>query len=370
MDIYTEGKARIRAGNAFLNEKARVSRDVSVAYVSVFKSGGSNLADMTAATGIRCIRYGLESGITSLTAIEINRGAYLSLRANLAANRIRAKSFNKSIQEFANTADDRFDFVDLDPFGGISPYIFDLMKISRSGTHLMATATDTAVLCGADRKACMRIYSARPIHNELCHESAVRIMLAYIARQAAQFNFGIRVRFSFLDKHYIRTFVELEHGAKKALGSIETMGHLYYCHRCGSARIGYGIIAEGIACENCKKRKGAYGSTAYGPMWLGPLMERYAAERMRRFLERNDGMSEASGLVKMIGEEPYVPFYYRIPTVTRRLGIGSVSPRLVLEELRERGFSASYTHMSDYSIKTDADISDVTSCVEKAAERS
>jgi tRNA (guanine26-N2/guanine27-N2)-dimethyltransferase len=84
------------------------------------------------------------------------------------------------------------------------------MKIAGNGTELMVTATDTAVLCGADREACMRLYDSRPIHNELCHESGMRTMVGYIARTAAQFNFGIKVALSFSYMHYIRAFVRLE----------------------------------------------------------------------------------------------------------------------------------------------------------------
>ena len=31
------------------------------------------------------------------------------------------------------------------------------------------------------------------MHNELCHETGMRIMIGYIARTAAQFNLGIDV---------------------------------------------------------------------------------------------------------------------------------------------------------------------------------
>ena len=64
------------------------------------------------------------------------------------------------------------------------------MKITNDGARLMVTATDVAVLCGADSKACMRLYDSKPIHNELCHESGMRVMIGYIARMLANSDLG------------------------------------------------------------------------------------------------------------------------------------------------------------------------------------
>jgi len=88
----------------------------------------------------------------------------------------------------------------------------------------MVTATDVAVLCGADSKACMRLYDSKPIHNELCHESGMRVMIGYVARVAAQFGLGTDVELSVSYMHYMRTFIRFTHGAAAAYGSLAKMG--------------------------------------------------------------------------------------------------------------------------------------------------
>ncbi len=213
--MYKEGSAAIKyTKDSFLNPEARISRDISAAFVSALAEKGSSIVDSTAATGIRGIRYYNESGSKKVVFLDMNRKAFASLKKNVVSNKVKGTVLNKSIQEFANTTKDKFDFIDLDPFGGVTPYIYDLMKMSRGGTYLMVTATDTAVLCGADYRACVRLYDARPMHNELCQEVALRLLIGYITRIAAQFNFGVEVVLSFSYLHYMRVFLRLRHGPR------------------------------------------------------------------------------------------------------------------------------------------------------------
>lgn len=71
----------------------------------------------------------------------------------------------------------------------------------------------------------------------------------------------------------------------------------------------------------------------------------------------------------MIGEELDVPLYYSVPKMTKKLGIGSVSPDLAMSALKERGFAASKTHMHDSCIKTDARIKDIEGIVARLWSR-
>ncbi len=355
MRMYTEGKARIRdSGKAFLNPVGKASRDLSVAYVKLLAERGSTLVDATAATGIRAIRYAKESGIRKPTILEINPTAYGAMRPNLTLNRVKADARNVSVQEFANTTDKRFDFIDLDPFGGITPYIFDLMKITNDDARLMVTATDTAVLCGADAKACMRLYDSKPIHNELCHESGMRVMIGYVARVAAQFGFGIDVELSVSYMHYMRSFIRLSHGAGAAYNSLAKMGYLKYCDRCCNRETEVGFLPKVTECGGCRTRMAAYGR-----MWMGGIKDQKVVDRLHSALKDDEGKKEAARLVSVIKEELDVPFYYDIPRLTKKVGMGSVSPYRVADALRKKGFKVSQTHMHKSSLKSDAGLGDV-----------
>ena len=282
------------------------------------------------------------------------------MKSNITLNKIKADARNESVQGFANTTDRRFDFIDLDPFGGITPYIFDLMKITNDGARLMVTATDVAVLCGADSKACMRLYDSKPIHNELCHESGMRVMIGYVARVAAQFGFGIDVELSVSYLHYMRSFIRLTHGATAAYGSLAKMGYLRYCDKCRNREVETGFLPKAVECKNCGARMAAYGR-----MWMGAIKEQKVVDKLNSMLDGDEGKKEAAKLVSVIKEEVEAPFYYHIPTLTKRYRIGSVSPRAVAERLSKLGYKTSFTHMEGSAIKTDAGLEYVVSRIKK-----
>ncbi len=357
--MYTEGKAKINdSGKAFLNPKGKASRDLSVAYVSLLAKKGSKLIDGTSATGIRGIRYALESKVKNPVSLEINPEVFKELKANLKSNKVKSEALNLSIQEFCNTTKEHFDFIDLDPFGGISPYIFDLMKIVNDDCRLMVTATDTAVLCGADGKACMRIYDSKPIHNEICHEGGMRLMIGYITRIAAQFGIGVDVELSISYMHYMRSFIRFTIGAEPAYSSMARMGYLKYCDSCRNRQTDPGFIPKDGMCANCKGKMATYGR-----MWLGELKDQKIVDSLYKTIEKDEDKKEAAKLLDVIRSELDAPFYYHIPTLTKKYKLGSVSPYGVAERLSKMGYRTSMTHMRNSSIKTDAGLKEVMAAI-------
>jgi tRNA (guanine26-N2/guanine27-N2)-dimethyltransferase len=357
--MYKEGRAAIRyTKDCFLNPDALVSRDISAAFVSMFGGKKSSILDATSATGIRGIRYYLESRARNVSFLEMNKKAFGSLKKNVSYNKVKSSIFQESVQEFANRDVGKFDFIDLDPFGGITPYVYDLMKISKGGTYLMITATDTAVLCGADHKACIRLYDAKPMHNELCHEVGSRIMVGYVARVAAQFNFGIDVLLCFSYLHYIRAFIQLRHGPQEAFNSLKKLGYAYYCNKCLDRGIYSSFLPRANSCSICRN-----ALELSGRMWTGRLQEKYTIERLLEQMEKGaiSGLYDKKSLdfLKVISEEIDAPLYYSIPTLTKKLQVGAVSPVMLIEKLKERGFSVSRTHFDRSAIKTNAAINEI-----------
>lgn len=356
--MYTEGKARIRyRANAFLNPQAMLSRDFSVGFINAIADSKTKVLDATAATGIRGIRYYLETKAKDITLLEINKGSFNSLRKNLSYNSVKALAYNKSIQEFSNSVDERFDIIDLDPFGGVTPYIYDLMKISKDGTYLLATATDTAVLCGAEYRACLRLYDSVPMHNELCHETGIRILIGYIAKIAAQFNFGVDVLLSLSYMHYMRVFLKLNTGTENANSSIKKIGYAYFCSKCHYRYCTKGQIPE-TTCRICASKLNISGK-----LWVGNLYNKMIVSSMKRYIVENGAGRRELRLIETIEGELDVPLYYSVPRLTKKLKIGSVSPDRAIEVLKKRGFAASKTHMQDSCIRTDAGIKDLENVV-------
>ncbi len=361
MQAINEGAAKIKIGKGvFYNPKMSKLRDVSVLFLRSLKLRNARLLDATAATGIRGIRYEREAGIKNVTMLDMNPHASKSARANVALNKSRARVIGKSLQEFAGSSGEVFDVIDIDPFGSPAPMVHDALKLSKDGTSLMVTATDTATLCGAEGSACLRIYGAKPIHNELCHETSVRILLGFVAREAAQFNFGIEPILSIADMHYIRVFLVLRHGAREAAGSVGMTGFLSHCSRCRSFSYKKGVAASAdTKCTNCRA-----DMQIFGPMWLGPLKNDRLVSSMRK-LSRSYA-SETLRFVEKLDDELDMPFFYSIPKITSILKIGSVSLEPVIKTLGKRHV-VSRTQFDKDSVKTDADIGDVTAAVRSAA---
>jgi len=364
--MYKEGKAAIKyTTDSFLNPEAKISRDISSAFISAIATKKTKVLDATAATGIRGIRYYLETPSKDVTLLEMNKTVFSTLKKNLKFNKIKSTAIGDSIQGFANTTKEKFDVIDLDPFGGATPYIYDLMKISKGGTYLLITVTDTAVLCGADYKACVRLYDARPLHNELCQEVGLRLLIGYVARIAAQFNYGLEVRFSFSYLHYMRIFIKLNHGSKEALATLKQLGYVYYCNKCLNRDFETRIFPTYSNCKLCKAPL-----EISGKVWLGPIKDTDTVKLVRTELESKQDIYDKKSVefFDLVAEELDNPFYYSVSHVTKKLGIGSVSILKLTEMLEKKGFNVSRTHMSKNAIKTNAGIEGIKSCVKKLSK--
>ena len=364
--MYVEGNAKIKYHKkAFLNPKARYLRDLSVALVGCTLGNKATLLDATSGTGIRGIRYCLEAGVKNVKFLDINRDAYNATKRNVSFNGLKADVINKSIQEYSCECDVRFDAIDIDPFGGIYPYVYDTMKISKDNSCMMLTSTDAAVLCGAHESACIRLYGSKPMHNELCHEVGLRIMANYASRVAAQFNFGIEVMLSVFYAHYMRIFIRLKHGSSNAMESIKNTGYAYYCGKCGSR--GYEkafmpTVQSYAVCDSC----GAKAMLVSGSMWLGNLYNKKITSIMLSYFKKNGFDNRETGELSVLNDEFDTPFFYSVPKMTRLIGVKSVSPAVLIEKLLEVGYKATRTHLDHDGIKTDANAKTITGLIRNA----
>jgi tRNA (guanine26-N2/guanine27-N2)-dimethyltransferase len=355
--VIKEGTATIKVGKeVFYNQKMVKLRDVSVIFLKALGLKKARLLDATTATGVRGIRYALEAGIGEVTMLDINPAAYRNARSNARLSKAKVKVIGKSLQEFAGSRAGAFDVIDLDPFGSPAPLIYDALRLSGDGTVLMVTATDTATLCGAERHACLRIYGARPVHNELCHEGGVRILLSFIAREAAQFNFGIEPLLSIADMHYMRVFLRLRRGANEAVASVNCSGPMAYCSRCHNFTYRKGVVARvSTECAYCGNEM-----QVFGPMWLGNLKNDAITKKMAIASEAYG--SETGRFAGALADELDLPFFYSIPKITSYLKSGSVPISIVMEKLGERA-PVSRTHFEKCSVKTPEGISQIIEVV-------
>lgn len=358
-----EGLARILVPKAeriydspvFYNPKMSLNRDISVFALKVLKP--RTVLDALSATGIRGIRYALETPAEEIWLNDINPHAFRLILKNIELNFcIEGKYIGEKRVRFdgekpmiANLDDANrlmaekfryFDFLDLDPFGSPVEFLDTSLRSVRRNGVLAVTATDTGVLCGAYRQACLRKYLSIPIRGELCHEAGLRILVATIARYAAKYDLGIEVLLAYYRDHYFRVFLRMESGARVADRSLKRLGYLWQ-------------DKDGKFEYSEEFLPGKLG--AHGPMWLGPLKDDEFVEKMLQEAKDHPLASRKTlPFLELILEELDLPFYYETHAIARRHGIQVGKLSALMERLREEGFKATRTHFSPTAIKTDA----------------
>lgn len=358
MKQISEGEAKFYTdGNVFYNPEMTTLRNISVLFLKIISTKKKRILDATAATGVRAIRYALEAGAKDVTLLDVNETAAKIAKKNIKFNHLKFEVLNRSIQEFASTHRSGFEIIDLDPFGSPAPHLHDLMKLCWDSAVLMITATDTAVLCGAHDAACVKIYGSKPLHNEMCKEVGIRILLSYVSRIASSFNFGVVPLISISDRHYMRIFIRLEFGAGKAIESVKSSGLGTFCRKCYSFKFANGVAPLLFGkCEVCGGRL-----ESFGPLWLGKLYDKSVTSRMLKEQEID--------ILREIDEEFDTLMFYSVPRITEVLGFSSVSHYKVMEKLRKMGKEATPTQFDKNGIKTDADPKEVFRIVDSLKHR-
>jgi tRNA (guanine26-N2/guanine27-N2)-dimethyltransferase len=245
-----------------------------------------------------------------------------------------------------------YNLVELDPFGSPIPYSYFAMRSFRRirKGFISATATDTAVLCGAHYAACLKHYHSRPLHNEICHETGARILLKHFADLASGFDFGLFPLFTLSHRHFFKLFFRLEKGAEKAVQNQKSSGYITFCPSCGHREAGPLPFSQ---CPRCSS-KAEWG----GPLWLGPLHSKAHIRKMQSLNEeRNYKDKKEMGklLSLMEKEDDFPPYYFDIHSSCRRFGLHNPKPiDEITRALEKEGSPASRTHFSPTAVKTTA----------------
>ncbi|AEC51344.1 N(2),N(2)-dimethylguanosine tRNA methyltransferase [Pyrococcus sp. NA2] len=359
-----EGKAKILVPKVesiydspvFYNPRMALNRDIVVVLLNVLKP--KIALDALSATGIRGIRFALESPVEEVWLNDISKEAYELMKKNVLLNFTgELKEYEKrtvlqgeKIVVINNDDANRlmaekhryFHFIDLDPFGSPMEFLDTSLRSVKKKGILGVTATDGAPLCGAHPKACLRKYLAVPLRGELCHEVGTRILVGVIARYAAKYDLGIDVILAYYKDHYFRAFVRLRDGAKKGDESLEKLGYIYFDEKTGRFEVEQGFLPT--------------KPNAYGPVWLGPLKDEKIVEKMAEIaksLPLAKG-KQAIKLLEIIKSELDVPFFYDTHAIGKRMKLETKKISEIINALKDLGYKATRTHFSPTGVKTNA----------------
>jgi tRNA (guanine26-N2/guanine27-N2)-dimethyltransferase len=347
-DYIKDGKFDPAWLPVFYNPRMKINRDISVELAKVISP--KIVIDAFSASGVRGIRYALEAGVSHVIFNDIDKNAISLIEENIKLNSIQSfEIYNMDANALLNSK--RGFFVDIDPFGSPSPFILSAVRsVGRRGV-IGFTATDLSPLEGSSPRSCRRKYGA--INNRklsFSKEVGVRILLGRIASEASVEEKGIFPIMSFYYGHFFRVFIRVEEGATKADSSLENLGLVAECPKCGFHKFS-NDSCDLRKCEICGSEM-----TVAGPLWLGSLYESEVLTSM-------NSEGEAGKLLNKIKQEISAPaFYYSLDKFSSMLNLPAVPSTKDIVECTS-GF---YTHFDSKGVKTNMDYSEVIKCMKNS----
>jgi len=321
----------------FYNAAMQFDRDLNVAVLRALYPPGPGTRrgwDMLAATGVRGLRLVEETDAF---------GRYDFTEANPAAFAVLERNVHESghaglvthLADATQPVEERaFDYIDLDPFGTPAPFVDAALHGLAPLGVLAVTATDMPVLTGVARGVCERRYGGRPIRGAQGPEGGLRILIAYLVREAAQRSIELAPVVSYIHDHYVRVFLSSRLAESSSVDN---------------AQVGDPSALGDAAPE-------VAGTGPFGPMWLGPLFEPTLVARLEVPVTA-ERPEELWKFLDRIREESTVarPFYYEPNTLASGLHLAEPPPlAAVLEALRGRGFLAARSHVRASAFRTTA----------------
>ncbi|MCU0631749.1 MAG: tRNA (guanine(10)-N(2))-dimethyltransferase [Methanolinea sp.] len=328
----------------FYNQRMELSRDATVVLVSLLSP--AQYLDAMGASGIRGLRIASECGVP-VTINDRDSRAVALIRKNAEFLGLPIEVVHSDTNVLLSGR--CFEAVDLDPFGSPAPFMDS--GIRGSGRYLFVTATDTAPLCGAHKKAGIRRYFASAMNNEYHAETALRILLGFLVREAVKYDRGIEPLFCFSREHYVRVHTRLSRGAGAADRSVARMGYVMQCPSCLFRSEEAGLLPEPMTCPQC-----AAGLVPIGPLWTGSLQDMDLLERMEGALPQFQlgRGKDLQQLVATCRQEPGISFHYDYHQLSRHFRLSPPPIENLIKSLEAEGYTAARAHYSGTAVKTDA----------------
>jgi tRNA (guanine26-N2/guanine27-N2)-dimethyltransferase len=227
---------------------------------------------------------------------------------------------------------EKFDFIDIDPFGSPITYVYQTIpRLAKDGI-LAVTATDTAALFGVFPMTCFRKYGSFSLKTPFSHELAIRILAKAVIEIAAKQNISLNPIFAHATLHYYRIYFQASRSYVEKV--LKDIGFIYYCSKCKNR------FATKEHREKCKcKNKLSFA----GPLYLGNLWDSKLVAKMLKLDKKHEKF-----LKTLLAESKVpVPFYYESSEFKKEKKIAEM-----IAEIKKKGFKASRTHFSGKGIRT------------------
>lgn len=382
------------------------------------ESGGAGnpsfkVLDALSATGLRALRYASELPVvTKVVANDLSASAIESMKTNIGYNklegRIQPNLGDARAFMYGCSQTQKFDVIDLDPYGTAVPFTDAAVQAVRDGGLLCVTCTDAGVWAstGYAEKA-YALYGGVPMKGPHSHEGGLRLILNSIAVSAAKYGLAIEPLLSLSIDFYARVFVRVYHSPAQVKFLASTTMVVYSCDsgcgawstqplavvrqkldRKGNSLHHFGLTQGPIAgphCEHC-----GFKTHLAGPMWGGKLHNTHFIQKILDILPqlnpetyqtipRIEGMLTTAleedldaftpentepnpqdapypGLIPRADtatRDPY-PFFMTLSNLSRILRSATVPADKFRGALHSIGYRSTRSHARPNSIRTDA----------------
>lgn len=395
--IIKEGKAKITIPNpsrylrrdkvveptwskVFYNPLMTFNRDLSVLVANTYlrlnnKKLRGSLLDALAGTGIRAIRYALESVenadikcIANDISPEAVKNIIKNVRANNLVNKVQVMNEDaNSLMLRSKSLGLKLMYIDIDPFGSAAPFVSASIKSISNNGLIGFTSTDVATLGGTKVSACRRRYAVMIDKNIISDELSLRVLLGLIAREAALHDKSIEVLLAVRRLYYCRIFIKVIKSTSKASDMVlNKLGYIVLCNSCGflkSVNINEFKLANiHVKCPICKSNV-----TLIGPIWVGELGDKVFLKELLnnltkryRYLQTYRYLKE---LLRLLLNEVDLGLPYNITVISRFIGKNQPRVDSIIQCLEQIGYRSGKAHYSGPYIKSVAEYMDVLSCV-------
>ncbi|KAM5309281.1 tRNA (guanine(26)-N(2))-dimethyltransferase isoform 2-T2 [Glossophaga mutica] len=352
---------------------------------------GLRVLEGLAASGLRSIRFAREvPGLRLVVANDASARAVDLIRHNVQLNEVAhlvqpSQADARMLMYQHQRVSDRFEVIDLDPYGSPAPFLDAAVQAVSEGGLLCVTCTDMAVLAGNSGETCYSKYGAMALKSRACHEMALRIVLHSLDLRANCYQRFVVPLLSISADFYVRVFVRVFTGQAKVKASASKQALVFQCVGCGTFHLQRLGKASGVSggrvkfsaacgppiapeCEHCGQRH-----QLGGPLWVEPIHDLDFVSRVLGAVSTNPSRFHTSerirGVLSVITEElPDVPLYYTLDQLSSTIHCNTPSLLQLRSALLHAGFRVSLSHACKNAIKTDAPASalwDIMRCWEK-----
>lgn len=334
---------------------------------------GIRILDALAATALRSIRYAKEiPGVKEVVVNDLDGAAIQAARRNIDFNqidmcKIRVEQGDAVCAMHASKSKERFDVIDLDPYGSAAPFMDAAVQSVGEGGLLCITCTDMGVLSGGHPETCYAKYGSMPTKGKYLHEMALRIVLHSLEAQANRYRRHIVPILSLSIDFYVRLFVRVFTSPAEVKNSCLKASYVYQSLGCGSfflQPVGRKSKNNFNPCLTLGDGQCSQTGSRFkigGPIWNPPI---YDMDWVTLLLERVENYrgpfppatrKRIHGMLTSVSEElPDAPLFYTLPDICSTLHCNS--PRMVDVQaaLVNAGYRVSQQHKEPQAIKTDA----------------